>query len=323
MLSDLITRFIAKRVLRWGLLIGANAIGFATVVGIPIVAIIDFLFLLSLLGTICTTASGIFFWATHRATLLLKKAWIVALAVGGVVVVFGGVVTVLAVLGIGRPTPAPAAVVARLPEQVAQVSETAHPASAAMPSMTSASSVTEQPATVIEPKDAVAAGADQVPSIEDVNRLIKDDNYAEALAAVRKRGDARGLDHGASAVETLLRKRPEYYARKDARLLLEELIRVGDGLDALRDNRKLVWHELMEIADLQNLGIGAYIDVLLSRGIDIHQKDGRGMPVLNAPIGLTTNGKIELVKRGACVLWDPDGSYPAGTKRCSESNQTH
>lgn len=291
MLANLVARFLARRLVRWGLIALFNLIGFTSVVGIPVVLIVDILLGLAALQGIYVVLRGTAVVAGNLAAKLFRVAAIGAVICGAAGLIVAAGITVQSVL---TPHTVQASAVAG---STLAATATAHGEdSAAIPAHPSAPQANEEVATQPLPDPVPALTAAQ-----EVTRLIDEQNYAGALALIDAGADMTvPPDERTPLIALAVDQRPSYYSNPAAYRLMTKLITTNGGLDRrLNESGSIFWHQLLY--DLQNNPekFSEVLDILLARGIDINQKNFRGQTLADTATWPYINQDI-MIARGAC-----------------------
>lgn len=292
MLADLFAKFVARRLVRWAFIGLFNLIGFTTVVGIPVVLIVDILLVLAALQGVFVALHGTAVAASHLAFRLLKMT-----AIGAAVFSVVGVIAVLALTSSGTAGNA----------QALSVASSAVPAKAPSESVARISDVPDTGKTQgengAEPLPALTPAPSQsrIPSARQVIALIDDRNYVGALALIDSGADIVEPLNGRTALTALaLDHRPNYYSELDAYRLMKKLITTGGPLDRrLNDFGHILWHQLMYEVGNDPQKFSEVLDILLARGIDINQKNFHGQVLADTATWSPATEDI-MIGRGAC-----------------------
>ena len=297
MLADFFARFLARRLVRWVLIGLFNLIGFTSVVGIPVVAIVDVLLVLAALQGVFAALRVTFAAAGNLAVKLFKVA-----AVGSAACCVAGLIAVVALRLFGTEHTAQALPVASAAMPPAVHGEgTVALVDAAVAEQTQDGSSTAPPvAQALAPAPAPAQ-AQAAPGAPDVIALIDQRNYAGALALVDGGADiATPLDGRTALTALALDNRPNYYGESDGYRLMKKLIATSGGLDRrLNEFGSILWHQLLY--ELQNdpRKFAEVLDLLLARGVDINQKNFHGQTLADTATWPYANQDI-MIARGAC-----------------------
>lgn len=290
MFAELLTRLLARRFVRWVLIALFNLIGFTSVVGIPVAAIIDILLLLAALQGIFAALRGT---AVAVGSLAAKLFRVAAIGVAFCTVI--GVTAAIAIPHFALPHTAQAApaVSAAMPA-AAPVEE-----KAGTPDLPVAQQV--QDSNVPEPPSAPAPTQSSAPSARDVIALIDDRNYGRALALIDAGVDIAIPVSGRTPLTALeLDHRPTYYSEPDAYRLMKRLAATSSELDQrLDDFGRIMWHQLMYELENDPQKFADILDILLARGVDINQKNFHGQTLADTQMWPYTDQDI-MITRGAC-----------------------
>lgn len=295
MLADLFAKFVARRLVRWAVIALFNLIGFTSVVGIPVVLIIDILLVLAALQGVFAALRGTAVAAGHLAVKLLRVT-----AIGAAVCCFVGVIAALAIPHFGTAGTASTA-------QALSVASSTMPAGAQGESVARISDVPSarqtQTENAAEPLPALTLPPihSGIPSARRVIALIDERNYVGALALIDAGADIVEPLNGRTPLTALeLDHRPNYYSESDAYRLMKKLITTSGGLDQrLNDFGHILWHQLMYDLGNDPQKFSEVLDILLARDIDINQKNFHGQVLADTATWSYATQDI-MIARGAC-----------------------
>lgn len=299
MLADLFAKFVARRLVRWAFIALFNLIGFTSVVGIPVVLIIDILLVLAALQGVFAALQGVFaalcktaVAAGHLAVKLLRVT-----AIGAAVCSVVGVIAVLAIPHFGTAgTAKPLSVASStMPtgaeaESVARISD-----------VPSTRQTQDENAAEPLPTLTLAPIHSNSPNARQVIALIEERNYVGTLALIDAGADIVEPVNGRTPLTALeLDHRPNYYSESDAYLLMKKLITTSGGLDQrINDFGHILWHQLMYDVGNDPQKFSEVLDILLARGIDINQKNFHGQVLADTATWSYATQDI-MIARGAC-----------------------
>lgn len=274
MLSDLIARILARRLVRWMLIGLFNLIGFTTVVGIPVAVIVDVLLLLAALQDMFAALRGAARVTGHVAAKVFK--------VTAVCTAVCAVVGVVAVIAIPHPAPSDAA------RAVPRASAAAPSSAPAQPALTRAS----LPAS---PQPVVAAGSREIIALIDAH------DFTRALVLIDAGADVSAPADGRTPLTALeLDNPPDYFGNPDAYRLMTKLIATSGGADRkVNDFGAILWHQLLYRLENNPEKFAEVLDILLARGVDINQENLHGQTLADSQMWPYAVQDI-MIARGAC-----------------------
>lgn len=274
MLSDLLARILARRVVRWMLIGLFNLISFTTVVGIPVAVIVDVMLLLAALQGLATVLRGVARVTGHVAAKVFKVA--------AVCTAVCAVVGVVAVIAIPRPPPSDAA-------RAVSTASAAVPSSApTQPALTAASlPAPPQPVTAAVSHEIIA--------------LIDARDFTRALALIDAGADVAATAGGRTPLTALeLDNSPDYFGNPDAYRLMTKLIATSGGVDRrVNDFGAILWHQLLYRLENNPEKFAEVLDILLARGVDINQENFHGQTLADSQMWPYAVQDI-MIARGAC-----------------------
>lgn len=306
MLADLFAKLVARRLVRWAVIALFNLIGFTSVVGIPVVLIIDTLLVLAALQGIFAALRGVLqgAFAALRGTAVEAGHLTVKLlrvtAIGIAVCSFVGVIAALAIPYFATADTAGTA-------QALSVASSTVPTGTQDESVVRISDVPIARQTQTEnaaehlPALTLTPIHSSIPNVHRVIELIDERNYVGALALIEADADIVEPLNGRTPLTALeLDHRPNYYSESDAYRLMKKLITISGGLDQrLNDFGSVLWHQLMYDLGNDPQKFSEVLDILLARGIDINQKNFHGQVLADTATWSYATQDI-MIARGAC-----------------------
>ncbi|MBS0349134.1 MAG: hypothetical protein JSR69_22025 [Proteobacteria bacterium] len=161
--------------------------------------------------------------------------------------------------------------------------------------------------TATEPKNHTKQEVSQEKqSPDEINSAIQKKNYGLALGLIIKTLPEKNVGELDSIALSLMDSSPNFYNDPTAVELLKEVIKRTNSLTMVTPDGRVVWHVLLGQVQNNEEKFNTILDLLLSNGIDINQRDGKNRPLLNT--GLIGHALTPmLMQRGACtVMKDPD-----------------
>lgn len=274
MLSDLLARILARRLVRWMLIALFNLIGFTTVVGIPVAVIVDVLLLLAALQGMFAVLRGAVRVTGHVAAKLFKVA--------AVCTAVCAVVGVVAVIAISR-------------SPLSDAARAVPAASAAAPSLAPARPALTAASTPAPPQPVIAAGSHEIIALIDAH------DFTRALALIDAGADVAAPVDGRTPLTALeLDNPPDYFGNPNAYRLMTKLIATSGGVDRrVNDFGGILWHQLLYRLESNPEKFSEVLDILLARGVDINQENFHGQTLADSQMWPYAVQDI-MIARGAC-----------------------